>query len=349
MKQLQRWHDDGLLSDEVWVERQRATMQQLDTPAAQQQQLTAAPTSPRGTISVVDFGAIGDGNHDDTAAIAAAIAAAGNALVFPSSRTYGCGAGCGVTGPEILFPAGTYAISSTLSPARWMRGEGGAMIDQRNHTADIFATAVIWRLRVQGLFLHGGRDHFNIGTNNTDASFFVFTQCTFSNASGSALRLRPPGSYYSGSGSTQVTVLDSKFFNNEQVAINNAGLMTIEDVWVEGAGYNQSAFKALFENYATMVLSRMLGVPATRKGIGQRWIDNYGDLTARNCRFGGEGEILTCVLNWFRHRLPPYLHLDAMPLPLFRRRHDRCSQSCNLPLLSMQPLRRGQSLPTIRA
>ena len=115
-----------------------------------------------------------------------------------------------------------------------MRGEGGAMINQKNHTADIFASAAIWRLHVQGLILHGGRNHFNIGTNNTDASFFVFKQCTFSSASGAAIRLRPPSDidlppalakYYHGTGSTQVTVRDSNFFNNEQLAINNAGSM----------------------------------------------------------------------------------------------------------------------------
>jgi hypothetical protein len=45
---------------------------------------------------------------------------------------------------------------------------------------------VIWRLHVQGLLLHGGRNHFNLGTNNTDCSFFVFTDCVFTNASGAA-------------------------------------------------------------------------------------------------------------------------------------------------------------------
>jgi hypothetical protein len=64
-------------------------------------------------------------------------------------------------------------------------------------------------------------------------------------------------------------------------------------VWVEGAGYNQSAFKALFENYGVLVLNRMLGVPAPKPGFGQRWIDNHGDLTASNCRFGGEGGGMT--------------------------------------------------------
>ena len=48
-------------------------------------------------VSVKDFGAVGDGNTDDTTALQAAI-------------TYATGAGC-----ELYFPAGTYKISSALT------------------------------------------------------------------------------------------------------------------------------------------------------------------------------------------------------------------------------------------
>ena len=75
-----------------------------------------------------------------------------------------------------------------------------------------------------GLAFQGGANHFNIGTNDMDAAFFVFSQCRFTNASVSAIRLRPPSDYpppYQGSSSTQVTVRDSLFHSNEQVrAIN---------------------------------------------------------------------------------------------------------------------------------
>eukprot|EP01051_Picozoa_sp_SAG22_P017856 SAG22_NODE_2854_length_2155_cov_2.038911_2_plen_213_part_00 len=161
----------------------------------------------------------------------------------------------------------------------------------------------------------GGR---RTGTNNTDCSFFVFTQCTFSNASGAALRVRPPSDfpYFHGSGSTQVTVRDSKFFNNEQVTIFYGDTLTIEDVWVEGCGYNRSAFVALFENHGKLILNRMLGVPYTHKGLGQRWIDNWGYLTARNCRFGGEGGGMTVVHNYASflcYPCNPYEGVDVCP------------------------------------
>eukprot|EP01051_Picozoa_sp_SAG22_P017857 SAG22_NODE_2854_length_2155_cov_2.038911_3_plen_216_part_00 len=160
----------GMLSDEEYAAAKRVLLRAAPPPSPP----PPAAAAQSGMVNVRDYGAIGDGVADDTAAIAAAIAAAGKAK---SSRAYGCGSGCGVTGPEVVFPAGTYRTTSTLSPAGWMRGEGGAMIQQTNGSADIFATGPagkmfdtaaggnIWRLTVTGLFLHGGRHQFNLGAS----------------------------------------------------------------------------------------------------------------------------------------------------------------------------------------
>jgi hypothetical protein len=48
------------------------------------------------------------------------------------------------------------------------------------------------------------------------------------------------------------------------VAIFWGDTLTVEDVWIEGYGYNQSAFKALFENHGKLILNRMLGAPRVR-------------------------------------------------------------------------------------
>ena len=98
----------------------------------------------------------------------------------------------------------------------------------------------------------------------------------------------PWAGVYRGCYSTQLTVRDCEMLNNEQVLWWTGDTAAFEDVWVEGHGVWNSADKALFENYAKLMLNRMLGVPGVVHGVDQRWIDNYGDVTARGCRFGGE-------------------------------------------------------------
>lgn len=71
----------------------------------------------RDTVSVKDFGAVGDGVTDDTAAIVAAVAAANG---------------------TVLFPAGTYRVTSTITITKSLQivgeGRGSTII---SHTSDI--------------------------------------------------------------------------------------------------------------------------------------------------------------------------------------------------------------------
>jgi hypothetical protein len=111
------------------------------------------------------------------------------------------------------------------------------------------------------------------------------------------LGARAVDAWYTGSQSTQMTITASQFFNNEQVVVWQGDTLTVEDIWVEGSGHNASYNKSLFENHAKMILNRMLGVPSTGTGL-QRWIDNYGELDAHNCRFGGENGGMTVAVNY---------------------------------------------------
>lgn len=309
-------------------------------------------SSAREPVNVLDFGAVGDGVHDDTDAIQRALFAAANRSVTFSCNTHlttnnsspDTGV-CGMSRGTVVFPSGNYTISRTLTPGllninnvsgeartahanaydgyAWflsadLRGEAGAGITQLNASLDIFYTPVIWRWKVSGLTLSGGRNHFLFGTDNLDNAFITITDCVFGAARGAVIATLPangqdplhpllwnttrgPAGFpssaglYRGSFSTQLTVRDCQFFNNEQVLVWWGDTASFDDTWVEGHGivpdpigwYNYGG--AIFENHGKLILNRMLGVPGVVVGSDQRWIDNWGYVTARGCRFGGEG------------------------------------------------------------
>jgi hypothetical protein len=92
------------------------------TPAGAQAVTTNVQAKLRETVSVMDFGATGDGVTDDTAAIVAALAAA----------------------KEVFFPSGTYLVSSSITLTTGHRligagpSTGGSTINVSANTIDLF-------------------------------------------------------------------------------------------------------------------------------------------------------------------------------------------------------------------
>jgi hypothetical protein len=289
---------------------------------------SGAPVS----LNVRDYGAVGDGIHDDTDAIQRAMHFAGLATRGNYSPIYQ-GGDSSLQHPTLLFPRGAYLISRTLYPgggvdgsvpcdsvthdtnqscvpAAWLHGES-ALIKQTNASADIMYLPSVWRWQVSGLHLVGGRNHIYVGNNDTDKTFVIVANCLFANASSAAIRTMGPGwwtgelgPYFRGTASTQFTIRDCQFYSNEQVVVNWCDYTVVQDVWVERAGPNGSYAKALFENHDKLILLRMLGVPQPIAGNDQRWIDNHnhgdqgGVVVARDSRFGGEGGGFTVVVNF---------------------------------------------------
>jgi hypothetical protein len=186
----------------------------------------ASANDQRGPVNVRDYGARGDGIADDTGSIQAAIHAAAERTVVFSCNTHEHGATgadtgvCGMSRGEVFIPSGNYTITRALLPGTlnirnistpaegteprtnhsnaydgysWflsadIRGEAGAGITQLNNSADIFYSPIIWRWKVSGLTLVGGRNHFHFGTDNFDNAFVTITDCVMGAARGAVVR-----------------------------------------------------------------------------------------------------------------------------------------------------------------
>jgi len=254
------------------------------------QRIRAAITEP--VISVRDFGAVGDGETDDTAAIQAALDAAQKQHV---SRMTPWGVYYN-TSPVVVFPAGRYKISDRLNIRSYViRGEGYASIEQSDRTKDILYGDWAWRMTIEGLTFIGGRRQISLGNPNIDTGFLVVRDCKFYFSGGPAIEFRE------GSNSTHAFVLDCEFIQCRQVLITYCDQVTMQRAWITTS--REMADQAAIETRGgRCTFTDILGVPLVN-GRDQRWIDNYaGILSCVRFRFGGEGGGFTPVVNFTRFR-----------------------------------------------
>ncbi len=257
------------------------------------------------SVNVKDFGAVGDGATDDTAAIREAFEAATRGIISEQpieGRSY-------VTSlPTVYFPNGKYLLSEPLTPTANMLGEGNAILHQPDPALDIITWDWAWRWRISGFTFLGGRHHLSIGNANIDTGRIVIENCVFHSASGVAVNV------HEGSNSTQLTIDDCVMLYCDQALVNYCDMAKIADTWVTTSPDLEG--KAVFENHGLLLLEHVLGVPLVTRENDQRWIDNYGGVTCRNVRFGGEGAGFTIVVNRVRYDheypvIPSFLIFEA--------------------------------------
>ena len=133
-------------------------------------------------LNVRDFGATGDGETDDTAAIQKALTAAAVAKVTPAVR----------------FPAGTYRVSRPLlvsSLAALHGAPGSVLVAAGNH--DLLYVHEARRVRIQGLRFRGGKRHIRISPGEALLGTVTISACTFEESGGFAVEcmklLEPDG------------------------------------------------------------------------------------------------------------------------------------------------------------
>ena len=198
-----------------------------------------------GVISVRDFGAVGDGVTDDTAAISSAISAAmGSTLFFPA-------------GTYILKSTSTAQISKTLSGNITLRGDNATIkadpASQVNHM--IYVTQVNqYNVSISGIIFDGNqkaqsllRLDNNTGTAGASTALVSIDDCEFRNGlgivGGVGGQTGSIGLYITG-GFRHVSVTDTKVINmNRQAASNVPGSTGTQGIAItpQSGKYTESA------------------------------------------------------------------------------------------------------------
>ena len=187
----------------------------------------------RDVVSVKDFGAVGDGVADDTAAIQAAINYVQSFYIPETYASASPGPGVG----EVFFPFGYYKITSALTITRSMsfRGEGhseysiGPRIVQHTANADAFRVnpiaqgcSVSW----DDLTIH------DASTGGTTGSFINITKTT---ATCNSVRIRgccfgPPGGLMIRIQSSDDVMITGNLFDVSANNVISLGTTTSTDV-----------------------------------------------------------------------------------------------------------------------
>ena len=147
-------------------------------------------TGQAAGVNVRDYGAVGDGVTDDTAAIQraadAAYKARGNDARCLTRLSLG-----GIDAPfsAVVFPSGTYRVTRPVDFQKNVAliGERGACIVNVCPTNNTFHCRLAHRLIVKGLTFVGGAVQIKHWTKNRDISYLHVSDCAFCEAAGTSI------------------------------------------------------------------------------------------------------------------------------------------------------------------
>ena len=158
--------------------------------------IAEAPLFAALSVNVRDFGAVGDGVHDDTLAIqraADALYPEGKRISRRDHIAIGNGAREGWiwdgVGGEVFFPKGTYKVTGPVMFQYRvnLRGESGAVVRNVSPSEDTFYFQYGYFVQVEHLAFEGGFVQLRQWTCNASDSLLFVSDCSFSGASGTSV------------------------------------------------------------------------------------------------------------------------------------------------------------------
>lgn len=232
--------------------------------------------------------------HDDTAAIQAAVTAAGAASSGPTSGIPSSSAFNMPTAFQVEFPSGKqFNISSAITTsAAYLKLTcfGSATITQLG-PQNLFIGANLNSLIVEHLNFNSGILHFYIGNANTNASNFKFTNCGFFTSLDHSVQTT--GAY-----STVMTFEDCIWGNCNGSVSSDVDILRVIGGWCQPNYHFMNANRGIFvQNHSRTYFDQiwefngLTGVPVLNDGVGfvseSRWVDCDGQVYWRS-RAGGE-------------------------------------------------------------
>lgn len=251
-------------------------------------------------FNVKAYGAVGDGIVDDTAAIQACLNAAAAYSGYVTTLN-GLQGGYVSHVYPVIWPKGVYKITARLDCPAYMHWEGtDAVVIQHTVGVNVFDGPSAYQITIRGMHLVGGLYQVNLLNANTDVTRWTIEDCTFSLATGSAVRAFPTGGASSHL-SANLVIKNCAFYKPRKILITFCDSAIVRDCWVLLNKENFAANSAPFEvgsltcdGHPNLYLQNMFGVPVMGTfGVDRvsnpRWTDLYkGSVVATDCRFGGE-------------------------------------------------------------